>query len=150
MRVLFTLSLLGGCGSAPAPSSPAPAPTAPPSPPAAAEVGPDGPADLSIPALNVSTDADVIAKGRAVFDAKGCGGCHKFGEKLVGPDLNGLGARRTTPWIGRMIRHPGEMVKRDPVARQLLRETMTEMTNQGVSDEELSPLISFLVSHPGE
>lgn len=145
----FLLLLLGGCGSDPAPST-GPAPVAPPTPPPAAAVGPDGPADLAIPDVTVSTDPAVVARGEAVFGAKGCGGCHKFGEKLVGPDLNGVGERRSPTWIGRMIRHPGDMVRRDPVAKRLLGETMTEMPNQGVADDELSPLVSFLASHTGK
>lgn len=151
-RVLFLVGLASCAGGAPSPSAPPPASPAPaPAPPASAApdlapVGPDGPDDLAIPTFAV--DPAQTDRGKAVFDAKGCGACHQFGSKLVGPDLNGIGERRSAAWIARMIRHPSAMVKRDPTAKQLFREAMVEMTDQGVADDEVGPLVSFLVSHP--
>lgn len=153
MRASAVLLLLVACGGGESPApKPAPAPVAaPPSAPAApaAEaVGPEGPTDLAIPAFTLSTDPAVIEQGKGVFEAKGCPACHKFGEKLVGPDLNGVGERRKPEWIARMILHSGQMVKRDPTAKQLFRELMVEMPAQGVTDAEIAPLVSFLASHP--
>lgn len=151
-RTLFTLILTACAGSTQAPPAPsAPAPTSAPAAPAgtaAADVpvGPDGPADLAIPEFQV--DPSLVDQGKGVFDAKGCGGCHQFGAKLVGPDLNGVGERRSQKWIAKMVKHPSDMVKRDPTAKGLYRELMVEMTDQGVADDEVGPLISFLVSHP--
>jgi cytochrome c len=111
------------------------------------EVGPDGPADLKVPDLSsIPTDADSVAKGKVVFDQKGCGGCHAFGKKLVGPDLVGITERRTPVWVGKMIQHPEQMTKEDPVAKGLYRSLMVQMTNQGVSDEELPNLIAYVGS----
>jgi hypothetical protein len=151
------LALTVACGGssepAPAPSTSAPvvaapAPTPAPPPPAA-QVGPDGPADLAVATYALSTDAAVIAEGEKIFAAKGCGGCHAFGKKLVGPDLVGIADRRPLPWIGRMIRYPDQMIKADPVAKDLYRQLMTPMANQGVTDAELAPLVSFLASKKG-
>jgi hypothetical protein len=130
-------------GAAPAP---APAPVGGPSS-AAADVGPEGPAHLAIPEVDqVSADPEVIARGEEVFAAKGCGGCHQFGSKLVGPDLAGVTERRTLDWVARMIRHPDAMTKEDPVAKDLFRSHMVQMPNQGVSDDELGALLAFLHS----
>lgn len=156
-RLLAVLAAASCATSTPSPSvtpSPTPTPSAAPAPapaPAAGAdaggpVGPDGPDDLAVPTFTV--DPAQTERGKAVFDAKGCGACHQFGSKLVGPDLNGVGERRSATWIARMIRHPGAMVKRDPTAKQLFREAMVEMTDQGVADDEVGPLVSFLVSHP--
>lgn len=150
MRVALALLLAVACGGG-EPPAPQPAPTpakAPAKAKAAEDVGPEGPSDLAIPTFTVSTDAAVIEKGKGVFDAKGCGACHQFGAKLVGPDLAGVGARRKPEWIARMILHPGQMVKRDPEAKKLFRELMVEMPAQGVADDEVGPLVSFLTSHP--
>jgi cytochrome c len=144
---MLSVLLAFACSESPTvPATPPPAAPAPAAAPAAlGNVGPDGPDNLAVPAFTV--DAASVDKGKAVFDAKGCGACHQFGSKLVGPDLAGIGERRTTPWIAKMILHPSVMVKQDPVARKMFAETMVEMTSQGVADDEIGPLISFLVSH---
>lgn len=144
--LLFLLAACGGETTAPAPTPKAVENVTKP-PPKVEEVGPEGPTDLAIPAFTVSTDAAVVDQGKSIFEAKGCGACHQFGAKLVGPDLNGVGDRRKPEWIARMILHSGQMVKRDPVARQLFKELMVEMPAQGVADGEIGPLVSYLVSH---
>jgi cytochrome c2 len=112
-----------------APKPPVQAPAAPAAPAGTAEVGPDG-----------------LAQGKAVYDAKGCGACHQFGSKLVGPDLAGLSQRRTPTWTARMIRYPDKMTKTDPVAKKLFATHMIQMTDQGVPDSDLGPLVSYLWS----
>jgi cytochrome c2 len=110
-------------------------------------VGPDGPTDIALPdSFAVPSGKEAIEKGAAVFIAKGCGGCHKFEDKLVGPPLAGLGERRTDAWIAKMILHPEDMTKKDPVARDMYRSIMTQMTNQGVGPDEIGPLIAYLKS----
>ena len=150
---LLALALLAGCGGNGQPEAQAPAPAEAPAPAAPAEAppSPDGPADLAVPDVStVSTDPAVIAKGEAAFNARGCGACHAFGSKLVGPDLTGVAERRTPTWIARMIRHPEQMTKRDPVAKDLFKTHMTQMTNQQVTDEELPAMIAFLASKKGQ
>jgi hypothetical protein len=151
--VLLVLVACGGSSdptppsiSAPVVAAPAPAPTPPPP---AAQVGPEGPSELAVAAYTLSTDASVIAEGEKTFAAKGCGGCHGFGKKVVGPDLVGITDRRPLPWIARMIRYPGQMIKADPVAKDLYRQIMTPMADQGVTDAEIGPLVSFLASKKG-
>jgi mono/diheme cytochrome c family protein len=146
------LIVLVACGgsSAVTPATPpksAPAPVAPPAPAGVAEeVGPDGPAALSVPAITLSEDPAVIAQGKAVYDAKGCGACHQFGAKLVGPDLKGLTDRRTPTWVAKMIKYPEVMTKTDPVAKGMFRALMVQMTDQGVAESDLTPLVSYLHS----
>jgi hypothetical protein len=153
--LVLVLSLLGCSTEAPAPA-PKPPPAAAPAPAnaapspgtaaAAVNVGPDGPESIAVPPFEVSTDPAVIAKGQATFDAKGCGACHQFGSKLVGPDLDGVLTRRTPAWTARMILNPEKMVKEDPTAKKLLSELMVPMTNQGVPPEDIGALLSFLKS----
>ncbi len=147
--LIASLMLATACGSsAPAPTTASPVATAPaPTAPVAEAVGPDGPADIGLPeGFSVPSGKEAVAKGAAVFIAKGCGGCHKFEEKLVGPPLAGLGERRTDAWIAKMILHPEDMTKKDPVAKDLYRSIMTQMTNQGVGPDEVGPLIAYLKS----
>ncbi len=143
--MLLMLLVACGGGAASAPSTPAPAP--PVAAPAPVAVGPDGPETIAVPPLaSISTDPADIAAGEAVFTAKGCGACHKFGEKLVGPDLAGVTARRSPTWIERMVSEPEIMTKQDPVAKDLFRTLMVQMTKQGVPPEDLPKLIAFLKS----
>jgi cytochrome c551/c552 len=150
-RIAFALFLAACAGSAPPPETKtatvAPIPAAAPAAAApAAPVGPEGPADLSVPSITLSDDPAVVAQGKAVFEAKGCGGCHKFGEKLVGPDLKGVLDRRQVAWAEKMIRYPEKMTKEDPVAKGLLGALMVQMSDQGVSEAELTPLLSYVKS----
>lgn len=153
MRIALTLAfLLAACGGeAPAPTpTAAPTPAAPPAAAPAAPVGPDGPTSIVIPTItSISTDPADIAGGLEVFTAKGCGACHKFGEKLVGPDLKGVFTRRSIPWVERMITDPGVMVKQDPQAKKLFGELMVEMPKQGVAEQELPSLLAYLKSQGG-
>jgi cytochrome c2 len=104
---------------------------------------------IEVPAFEISTAQADIDKGKEVFNAKGCGGCHKIGGgKLVGPDLQGVTARRDKTWIARMILHPEIMTKEDPTAKDLFKTYMTQMTNQGVDPKEQLPyLVAFLKSN---
>ena len=57
--------------------------------------------------------------------------------------------RRTVPWVQRMIRYPDAMTKEDPTAKGLFRSHMVQMPNQGVADEDMTALVSFLNSKGG-
>ena len=122
-------------------SPPAEAATAAPAAPSV-----DGPSSIKIDPLTLSTTPADIEKGKQIFTAKGCPACHKTDEsKLVGPGLKGITARRSIPWIQRMVLNPDLMVKEDPIAKQLLGTHFTPMPAQGVDPKaELPFLISYL------
>jgi mono/diheme cytochrome c family protein len=151
------LLLLFACGGdpTPGPSGASPTPVAAAPAPKPVEVGPDGPASIVLPAgfpattAALPTDAATLAAGEATYNAKGCASCHQFGTKLVGPDLVGVGDRRTPPWIGRMITKPEVMVKEDPQARALFAQLMTPMANQGILEADLLPLVAYIVNKKG-
>lgn len=147
----FVLAFTVACssGTAPAPTTTSAAPKVA-APVAAVVVGPEGPTKIAIPAMDaVSTDPAVVTAGTKVFTDRGCGGCHKFGEKLVGPDLKGVFSRRQIPWVERMIMDPAVMVKEDPQAKELFRSLMVEMPKQGVPPEDLPALLAYLKSQGG-
>ena len=150
--LLLSVACSGGSArtSPTAPTAPAMAATAPAAAAAPAgtaeDVGPDGPAALTVPAIAISADPAVIAAGKAVYDAKGCGACHQFGSKLVGPDLKGVTERRSPVWIAKMIKYPEKMTKTDPVAKDMFRSLMVQMTDQGVPESELAAVVSYLHS----
>ncbi|MNZ88187.1 Cytochrome c2 iso-2 [compost metagenome] len=91
----------------------------------------------------------MATKGKSVFEAK-CSACHKTDDqKIVGPGLKGVTERRTPEWIMNMITNPEEMTKKDPVAKALLEEHLTQMTFQNVTDDEARDILEYLRQNDG-
>ena len=127
-----------------------PPPTESNDPPPATGGGPQQSAlaSLKVPDVTYSSAQPDIDKGKEVFTAKGCNGCHKIGGgKLVGPDLKGVTGRRDKEWIAKMILRPDIMIKEDATAKDLFKTYMTPMPNQGVPEADLPALMSYLKSN---
>ena len=89
-------------------------------------------------------DEKLAKDGQVVFDAK-CSACHKTtAQKVVGPGLAGVTAKRQPAWILNMITNPVEMTQKDPAAKELLAEHLTHLTFQDVSDEDAKKLLEYL------
>ena len=84
-------------------------------------------------------------KGKEIF-TKRCASCHTVGGgKLVGPDLQGVTARRDLDWLKKFIQKPSALIEeKDPTALALLKEYGAPMPDLGLSDEEVEHLIAFL------
>lgn len=90
-----------------------------------------------------SLDEKIAAQGKTVFEAK-CSACHKATEqKVVGPGLKGVTTRRQAAWILNMITNPAEMTQKDPTAKDLLAEHLTQMTFQDVTDEQARQILEY-------
>lgn len=87
-------------------------------------------------------DASLAAKGETLFGEK-CSACHKIDERYVGPAIKGVTTRRAPEWIMNMIVNPVEMTQKDPTAKELLGEYMSQMTNQNVGEEEARALLEY-------
>jgi len=94
-------------------------------------------------------DGAMATKGEAIFKTK-CAACHKTtDEKVVGPGLKGVTERRKPTWILNMITNPQEMTQKDPTAKKLLEEHLTQMTFQDVNDDDARSIVEFLRKNDG-
>jgi len=92
-----------------------------------------------------SQESAEAKKGEELFQSKGCVACHTIGDgKLSGPDLQGVTERREEEWLKKWIKSPDTMVFSDPIAKELLAEYMVPMPNQGLTDQEVIEIISYL------
>jgi len=99
---------------------------------------------LNLFAFNSRGEDANVEKGQKLFQSKGCVACHSIGKgKITGPDLLGVTQRRDKEWITKWLKSPETMLMTDPVAKQLLKEYMVPMPNQGLSDEEIVILINY-------
>jgi mono/diheme cytochrome c family protein len=84
--------------------------------------------------------------GETLFQTR-CTACHTIGKgKLVGPDLQGVTARRDPVWLKQFIADPGKLIAaNDPTAKQLLAENNNvQMPALGLTDAEIAGLLTFL------
>ncbi len=137
---LVGLAACSGGEKAPPPSSGAPAAAASDLTPFQLENG-IGPITEAITLGPV--DKDEAAEGQQVFEAK-CTACHKLGERYVGPALGGILDKVTPAFAMNMILNPQEMYTRHPVVKQLLGEYMTQMPNQGLTQDEAREVVEYL------
>ena len=102
------------------------------------------PLDVGPRAAESPVNAELAAKGEALFKSKTCSTCHAFGARITGPDLVGVTHRRTEAWMRKQMLHPEVMTKEDPIAKQLLGQYAVQMPNLMLKDEEASALIEFI------
>ncbi len=88
-------------------------------------------------------DKDEAAEGEKIFVAK-CSACHKLGERYVGPALGGITEKVTPEFAMNMILNPQEMYTRHPDVKKLLGEYMTQMPNQGLTQEQAREVVEYL------
>lgn len=88
-------------------------------------------------------DAQLAEAGKAIFESK-CSACHRTdATKVVGPGMAGVTERRKPEWVMNMIINPEEMTKKDPTAKKLLAEHLTQMTNQNVNQDDARALLEY-------
>jgi mono/diheme cytochrome c family protein len=88
-------------------------------------------------------DQAMANEGQKVYQEK-CSACHKPEEKFVGPAPKGIIDRRSPEWIMNMILNPEEMVKNDPIAKQLLIDfNLAPMANQHLTQEQARKILEY-------
>ena len=94
--------------------------------------------------LNLPQEIDkkMAKEGEKIFEMK-CSMCHKLDERYVGPPLRGVTQRRTPEWIMNMILNPVEMTQKDPIAKKLLAEYLSQMPFQNVTQEDARKILEY-------
>lgn len=88
-------------------------------------------------------DEAMAANGKEVYDQM-CLACHRIGKKFIGPAPDGILERRTPEWVMNMILNPDQMVKEDPLAKDLLMEfNGSPMANQGLTEEQARAVLEY-------
>ena len=88
-------------------------------------------------------DQAMVAEGTELFEAN-CTACHKIEKKFVGPAMKGITERRSPEWVMNMILNPEEMIKEDPLAKQVMIESnMAIMANQSLTEDQARKIYEY-------
>ena len=94
--------------------------------------------------LQLPLNADMAAKGKAIYQSK-CFACHKLSsEMLVGPGWMGVTTRRTPEWIMNWITNTRVMLDRDLAAQAEMAVCLIRMPNQDLTDEQARNVLEFM------
>lgn len=93
--------------------------------------------------LTEEINQEMVAKGADVFK-KMCTACHRENKRFVGPSPQNILERRSPEWVMNMILNPEEMVKNDPLAKELLIEfNGSPMANQNLTEEDARAIVEY-------
>lgn len=89
-------------------------------------------------------DTEMAAQGEAQYNAL-CTACHLVDQRMIGPPMKGIYERRSPEWVMNMILNPDEMLKKDPIAKALLKEyNNAVMLNQNLTETEARAIAEYL------
>lgn len=93
--------------------------------------------------LGETVDQAMADAGAVIYKEK-CTACHKPDKRFIGPAPKGILERRTPEWIMNMILNPEQMVKEDPIAKQLLMDyNLSPMANQNLTEDEARKVLEY-------
>lgn len=92
--------------------------------------------------LPETIDQKMADAGKKVYQEK-CTSCHKEYDKYIGPAPVGIMERRSPEWIMNMILNPEEMVQKDPIAKDLIKQFASPMANQHLTEDEARSVLEY-------
>jgi protein SCO1 len=93
----------------------------------------------------------VIDRGQYLFERQ-CSACHSIGQgDKIGPDLQGVTARRERAWLTRYVQAPDEMLAAgDPIATALFHKyKKVRMPNLRLGADDASVVLAYLEAQSG-
>lgn len=88
-------------------------------------------------------DPEMVERGRSVYAMK-CEACHNMEGRMVGPQLGDVLDYRSPEFVMNFILNPSGMTREHPVGQELLREYMTPMPFQNVTEDEARAVVEYL------
>lgn len=99
--------------------------------------------------LNDPLVADMVARGKAIYEMK-CSACHRLNnQRVVGPGWEGVTQRRKPEWIMNMVTNVDIMLEEDPAAQELLKQCLVRMPNQNLTPEGARDVLEFMYLNDG-
>lgn len=101
--------------------------------------------------FGLSTNAVAsVAEGEAVFKSK-CKACHKFGRKVMGPDLAGISKRATPEWLKKWLTDTkGTFAGNDPYTIEMKKRAKSKAKpkhrTKKMTEADISNVIDFLMT----
>lgn len=90
-----------------------------------------------------AVDQTMVEEGKVIYDQL-CVACHKPTEKFIGPAPAGILSRRSPEWVMNMMLNPDQMLKEDPIAKELLAEyNNVPMISQGLTEEQARKILEY-------
>jgi mono/diheme cytochrome c family protein len=91
-------------------------------------------------------DEGLAKKGKALFAARACSGCHTIGKgRMAGPDLAHVNDRHSQEWLKAWLKDPPKMIETDPDAQALVKQyNNVKMPNMKLTDDEVVALIHHI------
>lgn len=87
---------------------------------------------------------NLVEAGKLTYQNK-CVSCHKTNtDRLVGPGLKGITARKKAEWIMNYVSNPELMIEKDPEIQKQVKIFSVRMPNQGISESEARNLYEYL------
>lgn len=88
-------------------------------------------------------DQEMVVEGKELFKNK-CSACHRVDRRFIGPNPTGILEKRSPEWIMNMTINPEEMIKKDPIAKELLKEYKgVLMLDQNTSEKEARAILEY-------
>jgi len=97
---------------------------------------------VSFVILDSTVNKKMASEGKEIYSAK-CYSCHKETVKYIGPAPIGILKRRTPEWVMNMILNPTEMVAKDPIAKDLLKQFSSPMANQNLTQDDARKVLEY-------
>lgn len=93
--------------------------------------------------LSAEVNVELASTGEKVFQ-RSCIICHKPDEKFIGPAPKDILKRRSPEWVMNMILDPAQMLKEDPLAKDLFMEfNGSPMSDMGLSEEQARAVLEY-------